>query len=120
MDLHPDFRDLLAAFASASVRFVVLGGYAVGHHGKPRATKDLDLLVSREGDNLERVATALTRFGAPGSVIEDVRGMQLDEIVYLGVEPVHVDIMARADGIDTELVIGRHTTTVARTRRARR
>lgn len=64
MDLHPDFRDLLVEFVRERVRFVVLGGYAVGHHAKPRATKDLDLLVSGEGDNLERVGRALETFGA--------------------------------------------------------
>ncbi len=107
MDLHPDFKDLLAEFVRGKVRFVVLGGYAVGHHGKPRATKDLDLLISRDDENLERTATALARFGAPNSVVHDVRVLKVDEIVYLGVPPVHVDIMCRADGIDTEAVIER-------------
>jgi hypothetical protein len=54
MDLHPDFRDLLAEFARQKVSYAVIGGYAVGRHAKPRATKDLDLLVSASGDNLER------------------------------------------------------------------
>src|SRR5438045_355573 len=45
MDLHPDFRDLLAELVRASVRFALIGGYAVGHHAKPRATKDLDVVV---------------------------------------------------------------------------
>lgn len=107
MDLHPDFKDLLAEFANAKVRFVVLGGYAVGHHAKPRATKDLDLLVSREGDNLERAAQALATFGAPKAVVEHVRTLAADEIAYLGVPPVHVDIMCAADGIETEGVIER-------------
>ena len=34
MDLHPDFRDLLGEFVRAGVRFAVLGGYAVGIHGR--------------------------------------------------------------------------------------
>lgn len=51
MDLHPDFNDLLAEFVRYGVRFVLLGGYAVGVHAKPRATKDLDLLVSGADDN---------------------------------------------------------------------
>jgi hypothetical protein len=46
MDLHPDFKDLLAEFARSKVSFALLGGYAVGYHAKPRATKDLDLLKS--------------------------------------------------------------------------
>jgi hypothetical protein len=107
MDLHPDFKDLLAEFVRGNVRFVVLGGYAVGHHGRPRATKDLDLLVSGEHENLARVASALALFGAPADVVENVRSLKPSEIVYLGIAPVHVDIMCHADGIDTDKVIDR-------------
>lgn len=102
MDLHPDFNDLLAEFVRCGVRFVLLGGYAVGIHVKPRATKDLDLLVSAEGENLSRVAAALTAFGAPAAVIEAALKMKPNEIVYLGVPPVRIDILRQADGIDTE------------------
>jgi len=46
MDLHPDFRDLLAEFVRSKVRFVLLGGYAVSIHAKPRATKE-DLIANK-------------------------------------------------------------------------
>ena len=107
MDLHPDFYDLLAEFVRCGVRFVLLGGYAVGIHVKPRATKDLDLLVSGEDDNLSRVATTLTAFGAPAGVIDAARNMKPTEIVYLGVPPVRIDILRQADGLDTEQTIQR-------------
>lgn len=107
MDLHPDFNDLLAEFVRCGVRFVLLGGYAVSIHAKPRATKDLDLLVSGEGDNLNRVADALATFGAPAAVVAAARNMGPTEIVYLGVPPLRIDILRRADGIDTEEVIDR-------------
>ena len=106
MDLHPDFRDLLAELVHEGVSYVVLGGYAVGHHAKPRATKDLDLLVAG-GDNLARVASALKRFGAPSSVVEAARHLAENEIVYLGVEPVRVDILRSAAGIETDRVLER-------------
>lgn len=102
MDLHPDFRDLLAEFARSAVEFVMVGGYAVGHHAKPRATKDLDLLVRGTDENLARVAEALDHFGAPAAVVSAARTMGSSEVVYLGVEPVRVDIMRTADGIDTD------------------
>lgn len=107
MDLHPDFRDLLAEFVRCEVNFAVLGGYAVGHHAKPRATKDLDLLVSAEGDNLERVATALAAFGAPAAVVLAARAMGVTDVVFLGVPPVRIDILRTADGIDTEAALAR-------------
>ena len=45
-DLPPDFRELLEAFASAEVEAVLVGAYAVAFHGRPRATKDIDLLLA--------------------------------------------------------------------------
>ena len=93
MDLHPDFRDFLAEFARSGARYAVLGGYAVGYHAKPRATKDLDVLVSAHGDNLERVANALSSFGAPENVVAAARNMAPNEVVYLGTPPVRIDLM---------------------------
>ena len=107
MDLHPDFRDLLVEFGHFGVRYALLGGYAVGYHAKPRATKDLDLLVSGASDNLARVASALMAFGAPGNVVESARTMNESEIVHFGVPPVRVDILRSADGIETEGALAR-------------
>lgn len=107
MELHPDFRDLLAEFARFGVEYALIGGYAVGYHGKPRATKDLDLLVSGLEDNLTRVASALTAFGAPANVIQNARTLAENEIVHFGVPPVRVDILRSAEGIDAEAVIRR-------------
>lgn len=107
MDLHPDFRDLLAEFDRAEVRFALIGGYAVAYHGRPRATKDLDLLVSGEGDNPKRVAQALDAFGAPPNVVSAARTQSDSEVVYLGAPPVRIDILRTVDGIDTEAALGR-------------
>jgi predicted nucleotidyltransferase len=107
VDLHPDFRDLLAELVLAGAEFAIIGGYAVGHHAKPRATKDLDLLVAGSTENLAKVADALARFGAPALVVESARRLAPTEIVYLGVPPVRVDILRQADGIDVETAIAR-------------
>ena len=42
MDLHPDLMDVLGAFSSSSVEYLVVGGWAVAVHAEPRFTKDLD------------------------------------------------------------------------------
>ena len=54
MEIYPDFRDLIGAFAAADVRYLLVGGYAVGFHGRPRFTKDLDLWVDDSEENLRR------------------------------------------------------------------
>lgn len=107
MNLHPDFKDLLAEFDRFAVSYALLGGYAVSYHSKPRATKDLDLLVSGLSGNLGRVADALAAFGAPASIVESARTQGVSDVVYLGVAPVRVDILRSADGIDAESVIAR-------------
>jgi hypothetical protein len=112
MDLHPDFKDLLAEFGRSKVNYALLGGYAVGFHAKPRATKDLDLLLSGLSGNLERAANALASFGAPAQVVQSVRSLGVDEIAYLGAPPVRVDLLRAADGIDAEAVIARAQTAV--------
>jgi hypothetical protein len=38
MALHPDSSDLLAAFAAAEVQYLIVGGYAVEFHARPRFT----------------------------------------------------------------------------------
>ncbi len=94
MDLHPDFRDLLVEFERYAVKYAILGGYAIGYHAQPRATKDLDLLLSGLDDNQDKVALALAALGAPAIVIESVRRQTNDEIVYFGAPPVRVDCCA--------------------------
>jgi hypothetical protein len=40
-----DLRELLSAWNAHSVRYVIVGGYAVGVHAQPRVTKDLDIFI---------------------------------------------------------------------------
>jgi hypothetical protein len=56
--MSPDFLDLLRAFSVASARFLVVGAYAVGVHGRPRATKDLDVWVEASADWTRSCATS--------------------------------------------------------------
>ncbi len=64
MDLFPDVKDLLEAFAASGVRFVLVGGYAVIFHGRPRATKEVDLLVAIDEANRRALTNGLESFGA--------------------------------------------------------
>ncbi len=54
--MNPDFADLLRAFVDADVRFLVVGAYALAHHGRPRATGDLDVWVDATVDFIGRDA----------------------------------------------------------------
>ncbi|HTQ07200.1 MAG TPA: nucleotidyl transferase AbiEii/AbiGii toxin family protein [Polyangiaceae bacterium] len=106
-ELPSDFADLLAAFADADVRYLVIGGYAVGFHDRPRATKDLDILLDGDETNIERTCGALVAFGAAPSTIEAVRTSSHDDIVWFGAPPVRVDLLKSAPGIEFDAAFQR-------------
>lgn len=56
--MNPDFVDLLRAFTEADVRFLVVDAYAFAHHGRPRATGDLDVWVEATPANAGRIVRA--------------------------------------------------------------
>jgi hypothetical protein len=100
MDLAPDLIDLLTELRNSGAEYLVVGGWAVGVHAEPRYTKDLDLFVGSSPANLDRVVTALERYGAPRALIDEVRSMTRDEFVFFGVPPARVDLLASIPGID--------------------
>lgn len=101
IDLPDDFRDLLVALHDVGAEFVVLGGHAVAFHGHPRATKDLDVLVRADAANAQLVYRALAAFGAPLSTFDvgEADFATHDGVLQMGVPPLRIDILNRADGI---------------------
>ena len=89
---NPDCKDLLAVFFAHDVRYMVVGGYAVAFHARPRFTKDLDLWIEPSEDNAARAFAALQDFGAP--LTEMSSGDLTDpEVVYqIGVPPNRIDM----------------------------
>jgi hypothetical protein len=64
---HPneaDLEALLQALVDARIEFIVVGGAAAVLHGAPTTTQDLDIVHRRTPDNVDRLATLLTRLDA--------------------------------------------------------
>ena len=108
VELPPDFADLLLALIEGGAEFLVVGGYAVAHHGHPRATKDIDVFVRTGRANAERVVGALRAFGAPlralGISVEDFE--RVGQTVQLGVAPYRIDLLTEIDGVSFEQAWG--------------
>lgn len=49
--MYQGFKDLLSAFHAQSVKYLIVGGYAVSFHGQPCATKDIDLFIKADPAN---------------------------------------------------------------------
>lgn len=54
-----DVLDVLAALEQADVRYAVFGGLAMAAHGLDRGTRDLDLFVPPDAENIARLRRAL-------------------------------------------------------------
>jgi len=99
VDLSPDLIDLLTEFEGSGVEYLVVGGWAVSTHTKPRYTKDLDLWIGTSPDNLAKAVQALTRFGAPPGLIEQAAGMSVEEFLFFGTPPARIDILRSIPGV---------------------
>jgi hypothetical protein len=101
IELPKDFRDLLIELTDADAEFVIVGGFAVGAHGHPRATKDLDILVRPTESNAKKIYKALAAFGAPLNSLSvsesDFAGY--DGVLQIGLPPRRIDIINHAAGI---------------------
>jgi predicted nucleotidyltransferase len=98
--MFDDFKKLLSVFNAHSVKYLVVGGYAVSYHAQPRATKDLDLFIKADPANAKATFAALASFGAPltGIAVDDLADPR--KFIRFGREPVAVDIFSGIDGVD--------------------
>lgn len=98
--MFDDLKELLSIFHSLSVKYLIVGGYAVSFHAQPRATKDIDLLIRPDAENAKAVYAALMEFGAPltGLTLEDF--IERDKFFRMGRAPLMVDILAHIPGVD--------------------
>lgn len=63
MRLQRDLREFIELLNSESVEFAIVGGWALGFHGYPRYTQDLDILIRATPENTVRLEIAIQRFG---------------------------------------------------------
>jgi len=57
------YKKELIKLSQAGVRYMVIGGVALGLSGYPRATLDLDLLVDFSEENLDKFLQVVNRMG---------------------------------------------------------
>ena len=98
--MNPDFKDILSLLCEEKAEFIVVGAYALAAHGYPRATGDLDILINRDSDNVERVWRSLLKFGAPLEQISK-RDLETAGLVFqIGVSPRRIDILTSITGVE--------------------
>ena len=102
MEVHQDFRDLLALLNEHNVEYLIVGGYALAFHGAPRFTGDIDIFVRPGQENAARILQALSAFGFASLDLTPSDFDSPDKVVQLGVPPVRVDLITSISGVSWE------------------
>ncbi len=97
--LNSDYKDMLQVLLDNSVNFLVVGAYAMGAHGYPRATGDIDIWVEPSAENSARVYRSMAKFGAPLQEIDETTFATPGIVFQIGVAPRRIDVITTITGV---------------------
>ena len=95
-----DFREFLQSLNANDVEYLLIGGYAVGFHGYPRATSDIDVWIAMTPQNAAKVVGALRDFGFAVPALTQELFLLPDSIIRMGVKPMLIEISTTISGVD--------------------
>ena len=98
--MFQDYKNLLSAFQSHGVKYLVVGGFAVIYHSQPRFTKDMDLFIKADPENAKATYAALADFDAPLQGIRPEEFTDRNSFFRFGREPKGFDILPAIPGVD--------------------
>ncbi len=85
--LPNDFKEFLKLLNEAEVQYLLIGGYAVGYHGYPRATADMDIWVAISPDNAAKLVGVFRHFGMQDPSVTPHLFQERGKIIRMGVPP---------------------------------
>jgi predicted nucleotidyltransferase len=98
--LSPDFKEFLKLLNAHQVEYLLIGGYAVGYHGYPRATVDMDIWIGMQPANAERIVAVLKEFGFDLPELSPELFLKEWQIIRLGVPPVRIELATTVSGVN--------------------
>ncbi len=105
--LNEDYKEILQNLSDNKVKFLVVGAYAMGAYGYPRATGDFDIWVENSPENSKKIHRALAQFGAPLAKITEKTFCEKNIVFQIGVAPRRIDIITAIDGINFKIAYSR-------------
>ena len=93
------FREFIELLESRGVEYLVVGGYAVGVHGFPRYTGDLDVFVALKENNAKKILRVLEEFGFSDLGLSVNDFLEPDMVVEIGREPMKIQVLTGIDGV---------------------
>ncbi len=99
MTLDKDFEDFIVLLNQHGVDYMVVGGYALAFHGKPRHTGDLDIWIDMSNENAEKMIQVIDKFGMASLGMERSDFLKEGGIAQIGYPPLRIDILNEIDGL---------------------
>ena len=99
MTLEPDFEDFISLLNKHHVEYLIVGGYAMAFHGRPRYTGDLDIWINISESNAEKMLTVLAEFGFSSLMFSREDFLKENIINQIGYPPLRIDILTSIDGV---------------------
>lgn len=99
IELDENFKEFIELLNLKKVRYLLVGGYAVGLHGYPRFTGDLDVWVKPGFENGEKIVKVLSEFGFASLNVTAENFIEKDNIHQFGYPPVRIDILTGVSGL---------------------
>jgi predicted nucleotidyltransferase len=100
--LPPDFKEFLKLLNSHSVEYLLVGGYAVGYYGYPRATADMDIWIAHTPSNAQKLVAAIKEFGFNVPELTPELFLKENQVIRMGVPPFRIEIVTSASGVTFE------------------
>ncbi len=98
--LPSDFKEFLKLLNAHQVEYLLIGGYAVGYHGYPRATVDMDIWIAMNPANSQRIVTVLKEFGFDLPELSPQLFLKEWQVIRLGVPPVRIELATTVSGVN--------------------
>ena len=100
--LPKDFREFLRLLSEVEAKYLLVGGYAVGYHGYPRTTADMDVWTEVSPENASKLVEACVRFGMRDAKLTPELFRQRKKVIRMGVPPMRIEIHTDLDGVEFE------------------
>jgi predicted nucleotidyltransferase len=100
--LPPDFKDFLRLLKDKKIEYLLIGGYAVGYHGYPRATNDMDIWIAIDPKTAKLMVIALKEFGFNTPELSEKLFLKENNIIRMGIAPIRIEILTSISGVTFE------------------
>jgi hypothetical protein len=105
-----DHKELIQKLNAHAVKYLVVGGHAVGLYAEPRGTKDLDVFIKADEENSKALFAALAEYGAQlAGVTPNDFNDNPSTVFQIGVEPSRVDVLQGIAGVNFDQAWERRT-----------